>query len=269
MPDSLLILPGHGAGSACGKSLGAVPVTTLGYERKTNWALLASSEDAFVKEVLEGQPEPPYYFKEMKRLNKEGPRVIKHITSPDHLEMPIGELLDIRPVEAIRMGHIPGALAIPFSPSFLTRAGWLLSYDSSVTIIANTVDEALAAKEALAMIGLDIVGGWMSPEDLHTPVYRMAQLTIDEVRPDDYLLDVRNASEWNSGHLNGARHIPLGYLRLQIERLPRDKRIVTYCQAGGRSAVAFSVLQREGFANVAELKGGIDAVSPEQLVSSG
>ncbi|MBL8059195.1 MAG: MBL fold metallo-hydrolase [Chthonomonas sp.] len=269
LPDSLLIWPGHGAGSACGKSLGAVPVTTLGYERKTNWALLSTSSDSFVKEILEGQPEPPYYFKEMKRLNKEGPEVLVEISRPTHLGSPSGLLVDIRSAADIRESYIDGSLAIPFGHSFPGRAGWLLRYDAPITLVTNDSDEAIAAKRDLAMIGLDVVAGWIAPSELSEPTSSLAQVSLGEVSPDDYLIDIRNASEWNSGHISGAHHLPLGYLATQLESLPCDRRIVAYCQSGGRSAVACSILKQAGLDNVAELRGGIEAVEKEKLVLNG
>lgn len=268
-PDSLLIWPGHGAGSACGKSLGAVPVTTLGYERKTNWAFQSGNADAFVKEILEGQPEPPYYFKEMKRLNKVGPDVLAGLKRPDHLGSPVGALVDIRPVATIRDGGISGSLALPFGRSFTNWAGWLLDYHEPITLVADSSDDAVEAKKDLAMIGLDVVAGWISPTELAEPVEPLNQVTLDGISDQDYLLDIRGQSEWNSGHLASAHHIPLGYLRNQIDALPRDRRIVVYCQSAGRSPIGASVLKQARFDNIAELQGGISRVPCEKLVLNG
>lgn len=269
LPDSLLIWPGHGAGSACGKSLGAVPVTTLGYERKTNWALLNNNSDSFVKEILEGQPEPPIYFKEMKRLNKIGPDVLGQVSRPTHLATPVGELLDIRSAADIRSSYIRGSIGIPFGFSFPGRAGWFLSYEVPITLVTNDSDEALAAKKDLAMIGLDVVAGWISPTELGEASSNIEQISMNQVTAGDFLLDVRNGSEWGSEHLTGAHHIPLGYLQAQTADLPRNRRIVAYCQSGGRSVVACSILRRAGFDDVAELKGGIEGVPKEKLVLNG
>ena len=168
LPDWLQVWPGHGAGSACGKALGAVPASTVGYEKRFNWGLAAMTEGEFVQRVLDGQPEPPLYFAQMKRINKEGPALLHGFRRPERLPAArLGDLIasghlvvDTRPAAAFADAHVPGTLNIPLNKSFSTWAGWLLPYDRDLHLIVD--DESRALDEAvrdLAMIGLDRIAG--------------------------------------------------------------------------------------------------------------
>jgi hydroxyacylglutathione hydrolase len=277
LPDYLQIWPGHGAGSACGKSLGAIPSTTLGYERIVNWGLAATTEDRFVEAVLAGQPEPPRYFAEMKRVNREGPRILGDMRAPVRLpERSIATLLaegativDTRPSAEFAGGHIPGTINIPLNKSFATWAGWLLAYDRPFYLIA-TESPAHGIGEAardLAMIGLDQISGYFGDEAMDAwiaegrTLERIPQMTAGElaealVSGTVALVDVRGAAEWASGRLPGAPNIPLGLLNDHIAELPADKPLVVYCQGGSRSAIAASVLRARSVPRVINLAGG-------------
>ncbi|MDF3053646.1 MAG: beta-lactamase domain protein, partial [Geminicoccaceae bacterium] len=174
LPDYLQIWPGHGAGSACGKSLGGVPQSTVGYERIANWAWEEMSEDQFVTRVLTGQPEPPRYFAQMKRVNKEGPRILGSRMRPAQLApervQPLVEqgaqVIDTRSADSFAAGHLPGTINIPLDRSFNTWAGSLASYDRDLYLLVQDevrLDEAVAD---LAMIGLDRVAGYFGPQAL-------------------------------------------------------------------------------------------------------
>ncbi|GGK04556.1 Zn-dependent hydrolase [Lentibacillus kapialis] len=271
LPDSLQVWPGHGAGSACGKSLGAVPMSTAGYEKYTNWALLQNDKETFVKELTEEQPEPPKYFAMMKKVNKEGPGLVDHspieeITSTQTLEDQIANdhviVLDTRPDMEFSERHIPGTLNIAFNKSFPNWAGWLLDYDEDIVMIAAP-QQVTSIKRALESIGLDRLKGYastaiindvsktesyenMSPEELES------KLQAGSV----HLVDVRNQSEWDEGHAPDAQHIMLGYLPDRINEIPTDKAIAVNCQSGKRSAIAASLLQKNGIKNVINLQGG-------------
>ena len=276
LPDYLQLWPGHGAGSACGKALGAVPSTTLGYEKIANWGLADVDEDTFVQQVLAGQPEPPRYFAEMKRINKVGPRMLGGIHRPSRLDPDqVSALLDrdamivdTRKWAEYRTGFIPGTINIPLTKSFTTWAGWLVPYDADFYLIADDANER-ALDEAvrdLAMIGLDRVAGWFGRDALdawaaaHGALETAEEIdaaTLAERRTSGTaVLDVRGAAEWESGHLPGVPNIPLGYLQERIAELPVDTPIVLHCQGGGRSAIATSLLKAKGFRNVSNLAGG-------------
>jgi hydroxyacylglutathione hydrolase len=277
LPDYLQLWPGHGAGSACGKSLGAIPSTTLGYEKMANWGLADVTEDEFVEQVLAGQPEPPTYFAQMKRINKEGPRILHGFRRPERLpESRIAALLDggatvvdTRPWSEFAVGHIPGTINIPLTKSFTTWAGWLLSYDRPFYLIVDdasthAIDEAV---RDLAMIGLDQVAGFFGAAVIGAWTAEHRELgTVPQMTPRDLaaalltgsvsVVDVRGAAEWAAGHLPGVPNIPLGYLADRIDELPSGKPIVVHCQGGSRSAIATSVLRAHGIENVANLVGG-------------
>lgn len=259
LPDSLLIWPGHGAGSACGKSLGGSPVTSLGYERRTNWAFQVQSEDKFVGEVLSGQPEPPVYFKEMKRLNKLGPAILRSLPHPQRVSHYTGRLVDVRTADEIRGGVVPGALAIPYGKGLTNWAGWLLSYDEPVTLIAHDQDSANRAARDLATIGLDVVANWIKPSDVGSDFPTMQLLEPTDIRADDVILDVRGANERSASFIPHSVHIPLGELPNRTSELPSGKRIVVHCGSGSRTPISYSILKNAGKDDVWELSGGIEA----------
>ena len=280
LPDHLQVWPGHGAGSACGKALGAVPSTTVGYEKIGNWGVGTTDEAEFVRAVLDGQPEPPRYFAEMKRINKEGPRILGDFPRPPrHPAAALGDLLrrgevvvDTRPAAAFAAGHVPGTISIPLNGSFTTWAGWLLPYDRDLHLLvddgcAGCVDTAV---RDLAMIGLDRVAGVFGQDALNAwaaagrTLGTVAQATPREVaallaRGDATIVDVRGRAEWEAGHLPGVHHIPLGYLAERAGELPADGPVVVHCQGGARSAIAASLLRAHGLTNVIDLAGGFAA----------
>ncbi len=261
LPDSLLIWPGHGAGSACGKSLGGSPVTSLGYERDSNWALKCDSEDRFVDEILAGQPEPPLYFKEMKRLNKQGPTVLGSLPTIKRVQEIKGQLVDVRSDDQIRQGLYEGAIAVPEGSSFTTWAGWVVGYDAPITLIAESQSAADAAARDLATIGLDDVSGWIHINDLERGKIKPFQtVTVSELADGALILDVRGMNERSECYIGGSVHIPYGYLRDRVAELPKDRKIIVHCAAGGRSPIAYSILRAAGFTDVCELPGGMDSV---------
>lgn len=280
LPDHLQVWPGHGAGSACGKALGAVPSTTVGYEKIGNWGVGTTDEDEFVRMVLDGQPEPPRYFAEMKRINKEGPRILGGLPHPRRLPgAMLGELLeqgaivvDTRPPADFAAGHVPGTINIPLGGSFTTWSGWLLPYDRDVHLLVEGGDEEVGAAAArdLAMIGLDRVAGIFGSYALEAwtaagrELATVQQATPGEVagimeRGEATVLDVRGRSEWEAGHLPGVPNIPAGYLSARLDELPSDRPIVVHCQSGLRSAIAASMLQAHGRNDVINMTGGFAA----------
>lgn len=270
-PDSLLLWPAHGAGSACGKSLGGSPVTSLGYERKTNWAFQIHDEDKFVDEVLAGQPEPPFYFKEMKRLNKVGPAVLGTLPHPPRVTHPTARLVDVRLIDEIRGAVIPDALAIPYGKGVTNWAGWLLRYDEPVTLVADSQEAANQVARDLATIGLDVVQNWVKASDLASHASPIQALDGTEVRESDLILDVRGINERRVAHVPGSVHIPLGELPLRLSELPKDQRIAVHCALGGRTPTAYSILRNAGFDQVFEVTGGFEALrsAKPELVRTG
>lgn len=291
LPDHLQVWPGHGAGSACGKALGAVPSSTVGYEKRANWGLRTTSEAEFVRMVLDGQPEPPAYFAQMKRINREGPRVLgaqplPSVTAPENLPALVHAnaiVIDVRTAEQFVQAHVPGTLSIAYNRSFSTWAGSLVPYDVSVWLLtgesaretsgaqANTTDnvpESIShAVRDLSMIGLDRIAGWFDASALshwaqHAgTLVASVPITVHELADEQLasrvqLIDVRGASEWSGGHLPHSRNIPLGDLPAAVESLDPNRSIVVQCQSGARSTIAASVLERAGRTDVRNLQGG-------------
>lgn len=278
LPDYLQLWPGHGAGSACGKALGAMPQSTLGYERLFNWGLAEGDEQRFVDTVLDGQPEPPRYFAAMKRINREGPVVLGGLPHPERLGA--GRLraaldadaivIDTRHAADFAAGHVPGTINIPLNRSFPTWAGSLLPLDHPCHLLVDDDDAptlAARAARALALIGFDRIGGYFGDESIDewhaaggtietVPTLTPAELRSRIAAGTVTVVDVRNGDEWRAGHLHGARWIPLASLAQQIDALDGNGPIVLHCQGGTRSAIATSLLLAAGRTNVANLAGG-------------
>jgi len=270
-PEYLQLWPGHGAGSACGKALGALPSTTLGYERLFNWAFQTTDEDDFVRVVLSGQPEAPRYFGRMKLLNRDGPPAPRRGTPP-HRDDAIADritdgkttVIDARSPDAFAAGFIPGTVNIPAGRSFTTWAGTLLQAESDLILIVESEQQARALSRELSLIGMDRVVAWAGPAVFD--LWRAAGRSIDRgsiivsealsSMRDAEIVDVRGESEWSAGHIAGARHLFLGDLPDRAAELPRDRPIVVSCQGGTRSSIAASLLRAHGFANVINYAGG-------------
>jgi hydroxyacylglutathione hydrolase len=277
LPEYLILWPGHGAGSACGKALGSMPQTTLGYERVSNWAFRVEDEHAFVREVLAGQPEPPKYFAEMKRINRDGPPMLDGFREPPRADparlaplIDAGALvIDTRRAEAFAAGHVPGTINIPLSTSFSTYAGSVVSYDADFHLIVDdgSPGAAAAAARDLAMIGLDRIAGAFGSGalDVWSAAGRTLEITAQiavrdagerAARGEIALLDVRGRSEWDAGHARGATHIPVGELADRLAELPKGRPLAVICQGGTRSAIAASMLLARRAGEVLNVGGG-------------
>ncbi|HEY8197364.1 MAG TPA: rhodanese-like domain-containing protein, partial [Gemmatimonadales bacterium] len=275
-PDYLQIWPGHGAGSACGKSLGAVPQTTLGYEKRFNWAFGITDESEFVGAVLAGQPEPPRYFAEMKRINQAGPRLLGGIRRPARL--PVAALtsvleqgamvVDTRQASDFTLGAVPGTINIPVNRAFTTWAGSLLAYDRDYYLIIDdrrgqTVDELV---RDLAGIGLDRLAGYFGTDTIEAwrtskgKLQTIPSLGLEATERQQpsatALLDVRGAGEWSAGHIPGSLNLPLGDLTQRLDEIPPGRPLIVHCQTGARAAMAASLLRARGFPDVRLFTGG-------------
>ncbi len=267
MPDYLQLWPGHGAGSACGKALGAVPESTVGYELRFNNSIQAAdSEQHFVNYILEGQPEPPLYFARMKRDNKKGPNVLRKLPEPgklsveeilDRTNAKDAVILDTRNRIDFMKAHLPGSLLSPLNKQFNTTAGSYIREEEEVYLIIEQglVEEAV---RDLIRVGLDHIPGYATPADLQAYAEEGGELKsieiIDfdktqELMKDDrnYVLDVRKASEYDESHLEGAYNIAHTRLLDRESELPKDKTLLVHCKSGARASVASALLARDGF----------------------
>lgn len=279
-PDYLQVWPAHGAGSACGKALGAVPTSTVGYEKMFNASLrAATSEQQFVDFILDAQPEPPLYFARMKRDNKLGPKVLgiaggggvpkPGAMSVEDLKKTDGRttaIIDTRPWAAFRAGHVPGSLHLPLNNTFSTDAGSLIDEHEEIVLIAEPgrVEEAV---RDLIRVGLDTFVGWFDANQIEAYAAAGGRLlTTDEKNVEEarmlleseqpFVLDVRRAAEFRQGHIAGAVNIAHTRLLSRLSEVPRDRHILVNCRSGARSARACSLLQKHGY-HCTNLAGGM------------
>lgn len=279
LPDYLQIWPGHGAGSACGKALGAIPSTTLGYEKLFNPAFGAENEAAFVEWLLDGQPEVPRYFAQMKRVNKQGPALLATLPEPSCLDqdaldtaLTAGDLIiDLRSAEKFARSRVEGTLNIPAGDnSFLTYVGWFVTYDKPLYLIMPSLQEAPELIAALRLIGVDHIAGYFGPDIVPSGGASLPAITAQELAqraPHNgcadcaHIVDVRNRSEYLQQHIAGAHNIPLGYLPNKLDQIPRDRTVVVQCASGYRSSIAASLLRASGFDNILNLTDGAETWS--------
>ncbi|HUQ98203.1 MAG TPA: MBL fold metallo-hydrolase [Gemmatimonadaceae bacterium] len=270
LPDYLQIWPGHGAGSACGKALGAMPQSTLGYERLFNWALAETDEERFVQAVLEGQPEPPAYFATMKRVNRDGaparsnvlPQLVGATDAVATLKNG-GVVVDTRPVADFSDGHAIGTTSIPRNKSFLNWSGALLPYDKPLLFISSADDDSRRALASdLSLIGIDSIEGVLPVEELPALMNLLGVQGVDQEPASAIsgngpapVLDVRGRSEYAAGHIPSAINIPLGELQSRLDEVPEGG-LVLHCQGGSRSIIAASILQRDGRSGIVNMTGG-------------
>ena len=284
LPEFLQILPGHGAGSACGKALGAIPQSVMGYERQFNHPLhlaLTDTRDHFVKNILEGQPEPPVYFARMKRDNRTGqplrpegklpapkrfsPDELKDfLSSPDHL------VLDLRTSKAaFARKHLRGALFAPLKGTELPEAAGSFIVDETtplVLLLESETDREEAVRQ-LIRIGYDQLVGWLPVDEALASGAETSAFERIETKelPDalkskpGHVLDVRKLSEYRQGHFEGAQQIAHTRLAAQVDKVPKDETIYVHCGSGMRAAKSAAFLESQGF-EVVHVDGPVDGL---------
>lgn len=258
MPEYLQVWPGHGAGSACGKALGSVPQTTLGYELRHNASILSAKEgeSTFIDFILDGQPEPPLYFARMKRENREGPALLGALPKPRSVSVSGIEdeavVIDTRTKAEFYEGHLVGSLLATFDKSFPTVAGSYVMPGKAMYLVIDEQNVGAAVRD-LIRIGLDDVRGFITPEDLGSAelskieLIRFDDLAARIADPSVCVVDVRRQDEVDLGFVVGSIHIPHVRLLARLDELPTDKTLLVHCQSGIRSAVAAALLNASGF----------------------
>ncbi len=273
MPEYLQLWPGHGAGSACGKALGAVPKSTVGYEQKFNTSIRSAiTEKSFVDYILEGQPEPPLYFARMKRDNKLGPKVLGDLPSPqkmtinDIVDKTNGDnavIIDTRKRTEFMNGHLKGSLLATINKQFNTIAGSYVTEDQDIYLIIEE-DKVGEAVTDLIRIGLDSIKGFSTPSELKNAELVSTE-TINFEKTDSLLeetgytlLDARKKSEFDEGHHPEAINISHTRLLDRIEEIPKNQPVLVHCQSGNRASFASALLESKGW----DVKFIDDSVKP-------
>jgi rhodanese-related sulfurtransferase len=277
LPDETLLLPTHGGGSFCTAGSGGERTSTLGRERATNPLMLYEGEDEFMRWFPTTFPAVPAYFARMREVNVAGPRLRRDIAMPGALSPEVfreaakdGLIVDVRPVEEYARGHIEGSLSDAFRPSYATWLGWLAPLGTPLLFVLPDAGEGLldAVVDESLLVGQERFVGWLEGgmeawERAGLPLRALPRVEAEAAREvaaeGVTVVDVREPDEYESGHVSGALSIPLGRLQGELGRVPRGRPVLTYCAMGERSTTAASVLERNGFADVQNLEGGIEA----------
>lgn len=279
LPDETLVYPAHGAGSLCGKNLSTDTVSTIGTQRKFNYALQPMSREEFRRLVTADQPDAPDYFvhdaimnrKERTVLDESLLESLKGLSLDEVLRLQSegAEVLDVREAIDFEAGHLVGSLNVGLKGKYATWAGTMLERTRPIVLVAEPGDEQEAAMR-LGRIGLDNVVGFLEggPQalvgraELVGRTERMTAANLADVLSSaepPQVLDVRTAAEWEAGHIPSSRNIPLNQLRKRLAEVPRQRQIVVHCAGGYRSAIAASLLEQRGFGDVVDLVGGYAA----------
>ena len=289
LPDDTLVYPAHGAGSLCGKAISTETVSTIGVQRQYNYALQPMSREDFIRLVTAEQPDAPAYFtydavlntKERPTLDKTLERVLKPLQLAEVLAMRRSgaQVLDVRDATEFCGGHLRGSINVGLGGQFATWAGTILERDRPIVVMASPGREQEAAVR-LGRIGFDFVAGYLEggmqavearPEEV-ARIERWSATTTAEAFASPVpplIVDVRAPRERQQTSIEGSLHMPLNHLKERTHELPRDRRIVVHCAAGYRSAIAASLLEAAGFADVADLLGGITAWEKSGLPTVG
>ncbi|PZM97763.1 MAG: MBL fold metallo-hydrolase [Actinobacteria bacterium] len=277
LPDSVRVFPAHGAGSACGKNLSTERQSTIGEQRRTNYACAPMSREEFIKLVTSGQPSAPSYFAFDAVLNRKTRELFDHTRLARPLDAKEfaalraeGALvIDARDPQEFAAGHVRGSLNVPIDGRFAETAGSVASPDRTLLVIAPQ-DREEEVITRLARIGFDRVAGYLREPDhafleMIADLSRASRLTVPQLREvleqdePPVVLDVRNAGEREKGTIDGSLHIPLAELPRRLDEVPTDRPVVAFCAGGYRSSVAASLLRSAGHPDVSDLIGGYTA----------
>jgi hydroxyacylglutathione hydrolase len=289
LPDETLVYPAHGAGSLCGKNLSTDTVSTIGVQRKYNYALRPMSRERFIEIVTSDQPDTPAYFtydavlnsRERPTLDEALERELQPLALEDVLTLVEegAQLLDTREQAEFEGAHLRGAINIGLGGSFATWCGSILDADRPVILVAEPGREVEAATR-LGRIGFDGVAGYLAGgmQELETApelIERVERITAgslaERLKASDppLLVDVRAPREWDESHIDSALNLPLAHLAERLDELPHDHELVVYCASGYRASIATSLLRRDRVGQVTNLVGGMAAWEAETLPLAG
>jgi len=278
LPDDTKVFPAHGAGSMCGRNISNETSSTIGEQRRVNYAVQPMSRDQFIAMMTTDLPEAPSYFSRDAQMNLEGPVLIDELPEPIGLspqavqKMQRGGhlILDTRPASQYGTGHIAGSLNIGLGGQLASWAGSLIRPDVPLIIVAEDFDSVREARTRLARVGVELVSGYLGGGVLAwhqagLPLVTLEQISVEELRHRideksvDAVIDVRRPVEWDSGHIASATSMPLNHLSESARSLNPDAKIAVLCAGGYRSSAACSVLEQSGFRNLSNVVGGMTA----------
>jgi len=288
LPDGTLVYPAHGAGSLCGKKLSTDTVSTIGIQRAYNYALAPMSRERFIATVTADLPDAPAYFtydavlnaRERPTLEQALERELCPLTLRQTLELQANgaQVLDTRDAAKFEAAHLKGSVNVGLGGSYATWCGTILDPEKPIVLIAEPGREVEAATR-LGRIAFDTIAGYLAggmeslsdePEWIDRTERITAGSLVEQLSSPapPLLVDVRAPSEWEQDRIDAAVNIPLSRLSERLESLPRDRQIVVHCASGYRSAIAAGMLERAGFADVADLVGGLAAWGSAMHVES-
>jgi hydroxyacylglutathione hydrolase len=268
LPDETEVYPAHGAGSLCGKSLSKETWSTLGEQRRTNYALKPMSREEFVKIVAADQPEVPAYFPKSAAQNLKGSAALEDLPKPEkmtteEIENFDGVILDVRQNTEYGARHVPNSINIGLGGQFASWAGTFIPIGTPVAIVAANQDQIDEAAMRLARVGIETTKGFILMKDYTGETNKIEQTTVEAVKEklsdEVQFVDVRRPAEHANGHAPGALNIPLDKLPKEFDRLNPDKPTFVICQSGYRSSLGTSILENAGFKEVYNVAGGTKA----------
>ncbi len=278
LPDSVRLYPTHGAGSYCAAPTSSERSSTIGHEKQWNYLAVPQSEEEFLQAALDGLPTYPVYYRELRQVNRLGPRVLGGVPelrpmAPEEVHQWIqggGAVLDVRHPYGFAEAHIPGSYGIAADTPLITWAGWQIPFGTPLVLVSRDASERELAVRQLIRIGYDdlrgyLEGGLEAWAAAGYPLSSFPSIRVGELRERmgssdaPLVLDVRQDSEWQAGHIPGAMHIENGRLPWEELPLPHDRPIAVHCQHGARSTAGLSVLERLGYGDLTLVRGGFSA----------
>jgi glyoxylase-like metal-dependent hydrolase (beta-lactamase superfamily II) len=278
LPDSVAVYPAHGAGSLCGRNISSETSSTIGQQRRFNYALQPMPREDFIRMMTTDLPEAPAYFSRDVQLNREGPANLSELPKPpgllpaavDETRRSGAVVLDTRPASQFGTGHIPGSLNIGLGGQFASWAGALIPAEKPIVLVTEDEEQVEEARTRLARVGLEnvagyLAGGLLAWHEAGRPLVAMEQISVDELRHRiaqgevGQLVDVRRPAEWQAGHIAQARNLPLNELAARATELDRGKPVTAICAGGYRSSIATSLLEQQGWARIINVVGGMTA----------
>lgn len=287
LPDAVEVFPAHGAGSLCGRNISPERRSTIGKERQFNYALRPMSREEFVRMLTSDLPTRPEYFRLDAEINRQGAEALERLPELKALrpkevlahQAAGAVVLDTRPTAEYGACHVPGALHIALSGQYASWTAILLGLNSRIILVAEDPDRLQESQMRLARVGIERVAGFLDGgmlewekaglKSAHVPEISVLDLAraIAEQNGNLQVVDVRKNAEWEAGHIEQARLIPLDQLRNLLADLDRARPVVVHCKSGYRSSIATSLLEAAGFTNTMNVTGGFDAWQAQNLPS--